>query len=181
MLASSTVQQLRTKDPKFASFLKKQSENLPGSFAHLAIESLLILPIQRLPRYELLLRDITQYTWKEHLDYKLLLEASKKVNEMTVVINESKRGIERMEQSLDIQRSFLNLREDLLLPHRRYIRHGVLMEAERGKNVAARVLFLFTDILIVAAEKVKSFSNNISYEHIDTLALNESDIITIGT
>ena len=174
------MQELR-KDSKVVSFLNCQSSSLPGSFANLPVESLLILPVQRLPRYELLLRDIIKFTGEDHNDFKSLNQALKAVNEMTTVINESKRAMERMEQSLQIQQQFVNLTEDLLLPHRKYLKHGVLMEVERGKNIGHRVLFLFSDILIIAEKKLKgTFSNAFFYEQTASLHLQSSDIITIG-
>lgn len=174
------LQELR-KDAKVVSFLSAQSSTLPDSFANLPLESLLILPVQRLPRYELLLRDIIKSTPEYHKDFNSLLQASKSVNEMTTVINESKRAMERMEQSLQIQQQFINLTEDLLLPHRKYLKHGVIMQVERGKNIGQRVLFVFSDILIIAEKKVKgTFSNSFFYEQTASLPLQQSDIITIG-
>ena len=171
---------MRKDIPKFSSFLINQSSNLADNFAQQSLESLLILPIQRLPRYELLLRDIIKHTWKEHKEYELLQQALKAVNEMTNVINESKRQAENMDTALDLQQRITNLSEDLIQPHRKYMHTGTLTEIELGKSVAPRTLFLFSDILIISAEKIRKFSNISHYEEICILKLGECDAASIG-
>jgi hypothetical protein len=37
-------------------------------------------PVQRIPRYELLLRELCQYTEKDHPDFRLLRQASRDVS-----------------------------------------------------------------------------------------------------
>ena len=39
------------------------------------LDSVLILPVQRIPRYCLLLEQLLKYTWEEHCDYEDLTEA----------------------------------------------------------------------------------------------------------
>ena len=52
------------KDNKFASFMRDGAKHpdLSGE----TFEALLILPIQRVPRYELLLKDLIKHTWADH-------------------------------------------------------------------------------------------------------------------
>jgi len=178
--ASKLIEQMRKDIPKFSSFLVNQSSNLADNFVQQPLEALLILPIQRLPRYELLLRDIIKHTWKEHKEYELLQQALKSVNEMTNVINESKRQAENMDTALDLQQRITNLSEDLIQPHRKYMYSGTLTEIELGKPVAQRSLFLFSDILIISAEKTRKFSNISHYEEICILKLGECDAASIS-
>jgi len=60
------------KKPAFVQFIKtcKAKMNL-GNY--------LILPVQRLPRYEILLEGLKRYTCEEHVDYPNILAALDKV------------------------------------------------------------------------------------------------------
>lgn len=55
---------------KFNEFVIKQEKEAGGTF-----QSHLILPIQRIPRYEMLLGAAKKYTGKDQLDYKYLSDA----------------------------------------------------------------------------------------------------------
>lgn len=176
-----TVVEMKAKEPRFESFLQYQSGLLTGSFAGLSLDSFLILPIQRLPRYELLLRDITQRTWVEHQDYNSLLDASKSINGITSFLNESKRVRERMDELLQVQQKFSNLTESLLQPHRKFIKQGCLTLLEQHKEIGKIQLFLFTDMLMGAEEKPKTFSAPAHYEQLWTIRFDKNfDIAAIG-
>ena len=56
----------------FASaLLEKSSQRTQKQeiLPHPKLESYLIMPIQRIPRYNLLLEDLVMHTWPEHPDY----------------------------------------------------------------------------------------------------------------
>jgi hypothetical protein len=71
----NTLNECKKKSSKFISFLNNCKEKIPN---HLDIESLLILPVQRIPRYNLLLSQLIKYTNADHKDYNNLIEATKK-------------------------------------------------------------------------------------------------------
>ena len=50
----------------------------------------MILPIQRIPRYELLIKDLLKNTWKSHPDYSGLQEALANVKDAAVKLNRAK-------------------------------------------------------------------------------------------
>lgn len=52
------------------------------------ILKLLILPIQRLPRYTLLLKELLKYTQEDHRDYPALSEAFDKMKDVATSVNE---------------------------------------------------------------------------------------------
>jgi hypothetical protein len=178
--AVTLLRELRSKDPKLDSFLRHKTLSLTGSFACLPLESFLILPVQRLPRYEMLLKDLLKNTWPEHPDYTQLERGSKLVKTMANSINESKRESELMDQALLIQRKFVGLKEDLLLPHRRFIMQGILQEAERGVPVMPRRVFLFSDILVISDEKTRLVTGTEYYDHVHTYVLAHCEAITLG-
>jgi len=68
-----------------------------------AIPALLILPVQRIPRYELLMRDLLKRTEKSHPDYAGIIEAQKCINKLATQINEAIRAHEKSKAFSDVQ------------------------------------------------------------------------------
>jgi hypothetical protein len=56
----------------------------------LTIQSLLIMPVQRIPRHILLLTDLAKHTPPEHPDFDLLTKAVERTKEVAIVINDAK-------------------------------------------------------------------------------------------
>ena len=53
----------------------------------LGLDQLLIKPVQRIPRYELLIQRLLKHTESSHPDHDLLTTALKEVHELVVKIN----------------------------------------------------------------------------------------------
>uniref|UniRef100_A0A8R1HHE5 DH domain-containing protein n=1 Tax=Caenorhabditis japonica TaxID=281687 RepID=A0A8R1HHE5_CAEJA len=66
----------------------------------LDLDSLLISPIQRVPRYELIVKQMLKHTPVEHEDRERLLRAQRHIHCLAVAINQHKDGSEQMEQRL---------------------------------------------------------------------------------
>ena len=58
-------------------------------FKQSGLEDLLIMPVQRIPRYVLLLRDIIKSTWSEHNDWDGLHSALQMLEGIAVDVNEA--------------------------------------------------------------------------------------------
>ena len=88
---------------KFTKFCSEIEQQFVGNQSGLKLNSFLILPVQRLPRYEMLLRDITKHTWKSHPDLPSLTKALAGIAEVTAFLNESKRTNENMSRMIEIR------------------------------------------------------------------------------
>ena len=74
-------------DDSFVNFcgdLKNKHKEIRGDLSSYAIQ-----PIQRVPRYELLLRELLKETDKNHADYADITKALNEVNSVAVFVNES--------------------------------------------------------------------------------------------
>ncbi len=71
------------------------AKNTPESHK-LELSAFLIMPVQRVPRYNLLLKDLFKHTWTDHLDYENLKQAVAKVQDIAGFLNEKKREAENM-------------------------------------------------------------------------------------
>jgi hypothetical protein len=84
--------------------------------------SYLIMPVQRIPRYELLLRELKRYTLKTDPGYPALEEAFDKIKAIASHVNEEKRKIESMSKLVEIQSKIQGDFGTLLQAHRHLIR-----------------------------------------------------------
>mmetsp|Transcript_9378 Transcript_9378/g.12938 ORF Transcript_9378/g.12938 Transcript_9378/m.12938 type:complete len:313 (+) Transcript_9378:185-1123(+) len=71
--------------------------------AALTIEAYLIMPIQRIPRYELLFRELVKLTPPEHVDYPNLNKCLSVIKDVCTKINENKRNAEGVEEEINKQ------------------------------------------------------------------------------
>jgi hypothetical protein len=115
------------------------------------IQNLLIMPVQRLPRYCLLLTELVNSTRRKHKDYKNLRAALNAIIEATNYINEKKRLYEMSEDILVIQTKIKN-KFELLADHRTIVKEGTFELAKpSSKGSAGKVTFwLFNDALLIA-------------------------------
>jgi len=88
-LILDSLQEFRNNE-KFINFTRE----LMGK--NLYIESLLITPIQRIPRYELLLKEMRKNSNPSKADYDYLIQAQDKVHEVAGKLNERRREFEKL-------------------------------------------------------------------------------------
>jgi hypothetical protein len=128
---------------------------------------------QRLPRYELLLREleklsnkmlVTQATGAEPSAEKELQEAVKaaleNLRERTASMNSGVGDAERRQRAMQVARDVLKL-EDLVAPNRKLLKEGQLTKLRRDKLSAPchrseRRAFLFSDLLVLHVEGKRS-------------------------
>ncbi|PRP81651.1 hypothetical protein PROFUN_01158 [Planoprotostelium fungivorum] len=107
----------KEKDERFAHFLKVQIHHPESN--NLDLLSFLITPIQRLPRYILLLEDLIKNTPQDHADYVPLTLAVEKIRGIADHVNEEKRVSENIQQIMKIQDELAGDFENIVEPHRR--------------------------------------------------------------
>nr|CAH7765495.1 unnamed protein product [Callosobruchus chinensis] len=69
----------------------------------LALDSLLIKPIQKFPKYELLLQRLIKHTDESHPDHDILLEAQRKIHDLLVKINCTEKEAVKLDQLREIE------------------------------------------------------------------------------
>jgi len=136
----------------FRKFFREQIKQAPPLYANFNFESLLIVPIQRIPRYKMLLMDMLKNMRPEHPDYQGLEDALKKVGDIADWVNENQKKAERMAKTLQLSERVVGMDEQLITSSRQFIMEGLVMEAQ-VENPQPRTLLLFTDILVVCEVK----------------------------
>eukprot|EP00937_MAST-01D_sp_MAST-1D-sp2_P000755 g755.t1 len=108
--------------------------------------ALLIEPIQRIPRYEMLLKAMQKNTVSGHADQKALNEAYGEVKKIAARMNSSLQDAVRNLKVLEIQ-DCLRPKQELVKPGRSFVHEGTLTKIGR-KREQLRMIWLFTDVVV---------------------------------
>ena len=165
---------------EFNSFLQEQQNNIRGKGQ--SLQSFLILPIQRVPRYELCLKEIIKLTPIDNNDLNDLKQCFDRICDVNKSINDRINEFHDREKVKSIESRFAMTQNiSLVAPARTFIKEGYLKKVSRKKDI--KYLFiLFSDILIYCSEsgpnnklklhqklefdlyfKIKKVDNNIKY------------------
>ncbi|KAI9522123.1 Rho guanine nucleotide exchange factor (GEF) 17, partial [Dissostichus eleginoides] len=139
--AKDAVRIAKEAKPAFHKFLE---QNMRENKEKQALGDLMIKPVQRIPRYELLVKDMLKHTPEDHPDYSYLLDAQRDIKRLAERINKGRRSAEEAE------------REARVIQEIEAHIEGVEHKTVGGKK--DRSLFLFSDLIICTTLKRKSGS-----------------------
>ncbi|CAG8583416.1 1490_t:CDS:10 [Paraglomus occultum] len=162
-------------NPAFAAFLRDIIKT--GQCKGLTFQAYLIMPVQRIPRYKLLLEDLLKKTEESHPDYLSLKKAYQVIEHVATFVNETIRQHEMFITMLEIQKTLSGFDEALLVPGRRFIKRGTVNKECRRRH-QEREFFLFSDILIYASpallDDMYNFHRKFDLEDVTVLPVDKS-------
>ncbi|GAM17732.1 hypothetical protein SAMD00019534_009070 [Acytostelium subglobosum LB1] len=163
--ASLKILEAASKRPSFMLFIQQCKVN--EAVANRNLQSFVSMPIQRIPRYVLLLRELLKYTQDTDADYANLCGALKKMETIADLINKQMREDEHSKVVIHISQTLRPSIDTLVQPHRRLIREGEgkIINADGNNHEAQygtiraspfpfarasiRYFYLFNDLFIV--------------------------------
>ncbi|EGC30596.1 hypothetical protein DICPUDRAFT_41248 [Dictyostelium purpureum] len=132
------------KEEKFAEFLQETREQKAKG---IELVGYLIMPIQRMPRYVMLLEDLLKHTHQQHYDYEHIDNAVKNLKKITVQLNERKRESENKQSIQDIYMKLVPPVQDILVPG-----NSIVMQSKLKQDGDKFYFFLFNSGLLKAAK-----------------------------
>lgn len=162
--AIERLQQVTAKKSSSIHKFLKSAESQCGGFS---LTFYLIMPVQRLPRYAMLLSEVFKKTPAEHPDYQDLQAAIEMIHSVTNEINRGVGDVEKQKKMQDIQkRGFAGL-EPLLSDNTRTIVIEGEVEISGGSLKAkSNWGFLFNDLFVAATEaKQREVNTHVPLEH----------------
>uniref|UniRef100_A0A087X8W2 Rho guanine nucleotide exchange factor 17 n=1 Tax=Poecilia formosa TaxID=48698 RepID=A0A087X8W2_POEFO len=156
--AKDAVRIAKEAKPAFHKFLE---QNMRENKEKQALGDLMIKPVQRIPRYELLVKDLLKHTPEDHPDHPFLLDAQKNIHRLAEKINKGRRSAEEAEREARVIQEIeahIEGVEHILNPQRKFLRQEIVMEAKTVGGKKDRSLFLFSDLIICTTLKRKSGS-----------------------
>ena len=118
------------------------------------MESFLVQPVQRVPRYILLLRELLKHTPSDHPDHAGLVQALERAQRVAELLNTRRRQGENASEYARLRGVVTGLPRDtpFCVPHRRLVRY----QGVRGETGKPLLLLLFSDCLMVFADARKT-------------------------
>ncbi|EDO48185.1 predicted protein, partial [Nematostella vectensis] len=149
--ANETVSVWLKKLPKFASVIN-EIQRSPES-ENLTLQHHMLEPIQRVPRYKLLLTDYINKLPEDSPDVNATKDALAIVSKAAQQSNEIMKKTERFQKLLEIQERLLE-QSDIITPSREFVKEGVIRKVSARKHVGQqdRYLILFNDKLLCCSK-----------------------------
>ncbi|XP_046675040.1 FYVE, RhoGEF and PH domain-containing protein 6-like isoform X2 [Homalodisca vitripennis] len=120
----SLLEEVSKSNPKLSMWIKNQ-ESRPEVANSLS--ALLIVPVQRLPRYRLLLSRLLSLTPASHPHHSTLVEAVKEVEKATAHVDNLVVEQEVQERLLTLQQCLVGSKPSIVAPNKKLLKEGVLM------------------------------------------------------
>jgi len=166
--SQQTLEKVIVSAPKLAKWLEStsKSEICKGQ----PLISYLITPVQRLPRYSLLLRELIVATPDTHADSAYLTKAIEKINEVNNYLNDKKKEAEHHFKMVELSERLVGDTTKLFRSKRIFQMEAecVWLEKYNGKKKARGALYIFNDAILYTKsvkKKAKSCFYYIDGQH----------------
>ncbi|UJR34912.1 hypothetical protein I4U23_027690 [Adineta vaga] len=145
----------------FNKFLEQQARDHRGK---LTLNDLIIQPVQRIPRYELYLKDFFKCTNINHPDYQLMLKAQLEIHSLAEQIDQVQKEVGSTElistkNPLEFLQDIIENLNDLVNDERYYISHEIVTLQLSSSLKKDRFIFLFNDLILLTSSKRKNLSS----------------------
>ena len=140
--------------PKFAQYHDDCVNNIED-LNRKGLDQLFIAPIQRIPRYNLLLKEMLKYV-NDTTIYENLKSTSEEIGKVAQFLNTAKHKADQIENLFNMQRKVNNLHPDFLKPDRSFLTKIAcyMIDPVEGKVSKTRLtIFLCNDIIIFAKKR----------------------------
>ncbi|XP_069190709.1 FYVE, RhoGEF and PH domain-containing protein 2 isoform X3 [Procambarus clarkii] len=150
--AMTLINQWQAKCPRFAAIMDEiHSMEVCGN---LTLQHHMLSPVQRIPRYEMLLKDYLKKLPEDSPDRHDTEKALHLVSTAANHANDAMKKIDKFEKLLEIQES-LGGAEDLVSPTRELIKEGKIIKiSARSGDHQERYIFLLTDLLLLCSPRL---------------------------
>ncbi|KAF8933528.1 hypothetical protein BGZ58_006280 [Dissophora ornata] len=143
--ALSHINDCMNRNDRFTEFLKATVRR--PECKNLDFQAYLMLPVQRIPRYRMLLGSLLRHTPDDHPDHRKLQTAFESMEQTANFVNETIRRHEMYNEMVDLQSRITGMSEPLILPSRVLLKRGNVWKVCR-RNVQLREIFLFSDCIL---------------------------------
>ncbi|KAF9437472.1 hypothetical protein BGZ76_000622 [Entomortierella beljakovae] len=160
---------------RFAEFLKV-TEKRPEC-KNLDFLAYSTLPIQRIPRYKLLLENLLRHTPVDHPDHRKLQIAFQSMEQTAGFVNETIRQHEMFTEMINLQQKINGMSEPLVIPGRVLLKHGRVSKVCR-RNIQPREIILFSDCLVWTSPSLNPLDDTLIFHRM--VALEGCTVIGVG-
>ncbi|XP_043199763.1 triple functional domain protein-like, partial [Amphibalanus amphitrite] len=150
--AMNLINTYQQKCPQFAAIMDRIHEM--DECVNLPLQHHVIVPVQRVPRYELLLKDYLQKLSADSPDRADAEQALELVTQAARHSNDTMKRVDKFKQLLEIQEN-ISGGPDLVSPTRELLKEGKICKiSARSGDHQERYLFLFSDLLLLCSARL---------------------------
>lgn len=121
-----------------------------------------MLPVQRIPRYRMLLEGLLRHTPEDHPDHRKLQTAFRSMEQTANFVNETIRQHEMFGEMVDLQSKITGFNERLLIPGRALLKRGNVWKICR-RNVQLRMIILFSDCILWTSPSLNPLDDTLTF------------------
>lgn len=151
------------------NFIELEKKCVEKAGMRMDASSFFIMPVQRLPRYQLLLRELLKYTSQDHIDCINLSEAKDKITAINIEINRRKREHDNKLIVSRIKQDITGIYGLELLAENRLFVKSCFMSVESESEKYYAHGYLFNDILVLTRSSKKEQPPFKYIEHLNLL------------
>ncbi|KAI8812546.1 Dbl homology domain-containing protein [Cladochytrium replicatum] len=143
------LQKLYEQSPQFNKFMS----DVRKSAKNQGLKELIVTPVQRTTRYQLILSDLSKYTTESNPDYEDLKQALSEMLDLATIINQQKKKEEDREMLFNTYQSIENCPATLVSDKRRVlISSTVTLLSEGANQLRTKVqLFVCSDLVMICS------------------------------
>ncbi|KAF9288028.1 hypothetical protein BGZ68_000925 [Mortierella alpina] len=158
--ALTHINECMSRNDRFAEFIKITTKR--PECKNLDFQSYLMLPVQRIPRYRMLLESLLRHTPEDHPDHRKLQSAFKSMEHTANFVNETIRQHEMFGEMVDLQSKITGLAEPLVAPGRALLKRGNVWKVCR-RNVQLRVIILLSDCILWTSPSMNPLDDTLTF------------------
>ncbi|KAH3745896.1 rho guanine nucleotide exchange factor 17 [Pelomyxa schiedti] len=141
--------------PAFTAWMRQMGTSEATN--HMILPSYMIMPVQRLPRYLLLLNSLLEVTPPSHIDRENIAKALRIIRDLADTINTRKKEIEAYQKMEALSEKLQDAPvefDGVVIPGRSFVHEGPLTYLKKnkflhdGSSLEPCYMFLFSDILL---------------------------------
>ncbi|XP_021930106.1 FYVE, RhoGEF and PH domain-containing protein 4-like [Zootermopsis nevadensis] len=150
--AMNIISALAAKNQRFTAIMD-EIHRMPEC-GNLTLSHHMLSPVQRIPRYELLLKDYLKKLSDDSFDKEDTKKALHLVSTAANHANEAMKKIDKFKQLLEVQEKISGA-VDLVSPTRELLKEGKIVKiSARSGDHQERYLFLFSDLLLLCSSRL---------------------------
>ncbi|KAF9302076.1 hypothetical protein BGZ74_005883 [Mortierella antarctica] len=158
--ALTHINDCMNRSDRFTEFVKTTSRR--PECKNLDFQSYLMLPVQRIPRYRMLLEGLLRHTPEDHPDHHKLETAFRSMEKTANFVNETIRQHEMFGEMVNLQSKIAGLNERLIIPGRALLKRGNVWKICR-RNVQQRLIILFSDCILWTSPSLNPLDETLTF------------------
>ncbi|KAF9124881.1 hypothetical protein BGW39_007840 [Mortierella sp. 14UC] len=158
--ALTHINDCMNRNDRFTEFLKSTARR--PECKNLDFQSYLMLPVQRIPRYRMLLESLLRHTPEDHPDHRKLQTAFESMEQTANFVNETIRQHEMFGEMVGLRSKITGMNEPLIIPGRVMLKRGNVWKVCR-RNVQLRMIILFSDCIVWTSPSLNPLDDTLAF------------------